>query len=174
MFALDNLLRQAVQDAITVLLPGTALFENVGSKICMWSLERQAIIRWQVYILEQIFISCIKCALLIYTWFPCGLLFHCLCFNPFLHSPPCASELKLQLQSSFEIEDSSPEEHYACPDTPVAVVPDKPMSSLEIQETTPTQENPLAVGPNYPLDLVLNATCPLSEKLRNLRLETVG
>lgn len=68
------------------------------------------------------------------------------------------------------MEDSSPEEHYTCPDTPV----DEPIASAEIQQTTPTQENLLAVGPNYPLDLVLNATCPLSEKLRDLRLETMG
>uniref|UniRef100_UPI0037E78037 mitogen-activated protein kinase kinase kinase 5 n=1 Tax=Semicossyphus pulcher TaxID=241346 RepID=UPI0037E78037 len=100
MFALDNLLRQAVQDAITVLLP----------------------------------------------------------------------ELKIQLQSSFEIEDNTPEEQCVDPDTPVALVPN--------QQVVPADPEPTAyeflpsASPNSPTDLVLNTNCPLSEKLKDLRLET--
>lgn len=102
MFALDNLLRQAVQDALTVLLP----------------------------------------------------------------------ELKLQLQSSFEIEDSTPEEQCADPDTPVVIAPNLMLAPADTQQTTPTQEFQPTVSPNSPTDLALNSSCPLSEKLRDLRLET--
>ncbi|TNN02170.1 hypothetical protein fugu_009657 [Takifugu bimaculatus] len=103
MFALDNLLRQAVQDAITVLLP----------------------------------------------------------------------QLKLQLQSSFEVEDSNPEEQRTSPDTPVVLVPDQLVAPADTQ-MTPTQENVQTGRPNYPIDLDLDSNCPLSETLRNLRLETLG
>ncbi|XP_073340974.1 mitogen-activated protein kinase kinase kinase 5 [Pagrus major] len=104
MFALDNLLRQAVQDALTVLLP----------------------------------------------------------------------ELKLQLQSSFEMEDSSPEEQCNDPDTPVGLICDQQVASEDTQDKTPINEIPFAPSPNYAADLILNPNCPLSEKLRELRLETRG
>ncbi|XP_056300288.1 mitogen-activated protein kinase kinase kinase 5 isoform X2 [Pseudoliparis swirei] len=102
MFALDNLLRQAIQDAITVLLP----------------------------------------------------------------------ELKLQLQSSFETEDSTSEEQYADPDTPVVIVPDQLFEPGDTQQTTSISEILPTASPNSPPELVPNSSCPLSEELIGLRLET--
>lgn len=92
----------------------------------------------------------------------------------FPHSPLYVSELKLQLQSSFEVEDSNPEEQRTSPDTPVVLVPDQLVAPADTQQITPTQENVQTGRPNYPIDLVVDSNCPLSETLRNLRLETLG
>ncbi|XP_053736714.1 mitogen-activated protein kinase kinase kinase 5 [Synchiropus splendidus] len=96
MFALDNLLRQAVQDAITILLP----------------------------------------------------------------------ELKLQLQSSFEVEESNTEES-GNPETPVAPVPDQKFELFASQEN---QNSRPASQPTVAPDL--DNSCPLSETLKDLQLET--
>ncbi|KAM9724383.1 mitogen-activated protein kinase kinase kinase 5 [Menidia menidia] len=98
MFALDNLLRQAVQDALTVLLP----------------------------------------------------------------------ELKLQLQSSFEVEESIPEEQPSDPDTPVVPVPDLLMAPTD-SNMNDTESSSI---PRFPTDIILNDNFPQSKKLRDLRIET--
>lgn len=100
---------------------------------------------------------------------------HFIFFHPFhLLTLLSVSELKLQLQSSFEVEDSSPEEQRTSPDTPVVLVPDQLVAPADTQQMTPIQENVHTGRPHYPTDLVLDSNCPLSETLRNLRLETLG
>ena len=83
------------------------------------------------------------------------------------------SELKIQLQSSFETEDSTSEEHPADPDTPVVIVPDQVWAPPDMQQTTASIYEILpTASPDSPTDLVLNSNCPLSEKLRDMRIET--
>ncbi|XP_046882489.1 mitogen-activated protein kinase kinase kinase 5 isoform X2 [Hypomesus transpacificus] len=95
MFALDNLLRQAVRDAITVLLPA----------------------------------------------------------------------LRLQLQSSFETEDSSSDrEHAGDPELPEVFPPALPGATEAPEDAAASLDSPTA--------LALSSFCPLSQELRNLRLET--
>lgn len=138
MFALDNLLRQAIQDAITVLLPGTA-------SPCTAHAE--------------------------YIGIP---LVYALVVSAASILPPSRplSELKLQLQSSFETEDSTSEEQYADPDTPVVIVPDQLFEPGDTQQTTSISEILPTASPNSPPELVPNSSCPLSEELIGLRLET--
>lgn len=101
----------------------------------------------------------------------CCLFIHRLC--SFLPPHRCLSELKLQLQCSFEIEDGTPEDQCADPDTPVALVPDQLVAPEDAQEeTTPTNEILPTAHPSCPTDPNLNTNCPLSDKLKDLRLET--
>lgn len=204
MFALDNLLRQAVQDAITVLLPGKAgmhlMFSCKGS-IFVWikSLEqkvnkcisvRNTVNQFSVYMFsscipclyQHLYIFCLIVYFLIYK-LPLFIFFHVLVssflFIPCLpllfsshHPPLCVSELKLQLQSSFEIEDSTPEEQSADPDTPVVLVPDQLMEPADTQHIGLMNEIPATACPSSLKDIVFNSNCPLSENLKDLRLET--
>lgn len=83
------------------------------------------------------------------------------------------SELKLQLQSSFEIEDSTPEDRSSVdPDTPVNPLPDLEAEPADTQLTESVEESVATASLDRPADPILNSSCPLSEKLRDLRLET--
>lgn len=71
------------------------------------------------------------------------------------------------------MEDSLPEDQSASPDTPVVVVaPDQLVAPGDAQQMRPVQEN--VRSSNYPTDAFLDTSCPLSETLRSLRLETLG
>lgn len=85
----------------------------------------------------------------------------------------CVPELKIQLQSSFEVDESVPEE-YVDPETPVAPIPDQQGEPANSHQPTTTFENLLPACPGDPLDMVLSTKCPLSEQLRDLRQQTLG
>lgn len=83
----------------------------------------------------------------------------------------CLSELRLHLQSSFESEDNTSEELFADPDTPVALVPDQLVAPAYTQQPDPANDVLPRANPK-PADFNLNTNWPLSENLRDLRLET--
>lgn len=84
--------------------------------------------------------------------------------------PP--TELKLQLQSSFENEDSTPEEQIDDPATPVVLFSDQQGAVADRQESVSVIDVSPVAAAHSPTDLVISVSFPLSEKLRQLRLET--
>lgn len=89
----------------------------------------------------------------------------------FIDFPVYVSALKLQLQSSFEMEDSNPEEQPTGPDTPVIAGPDHLVALADATHKTPIHDN---VQTGSPIDVFRDTNCLLSETLKNLRLETLG
>uniref|UniRef100_A0A8B9JW21 mitogen-activated protein kinase kinase kinase n=1 Tax=Astyanax mexicanus TaxID=7994 RepID=A0A8B9JW21_ASTMX len=129
MFALDNLLRQAVHDAITVLLPGI--------------LQPQSPSRLNVYYLSAFF---------------------CHLHTPLLYF----LELKLQLQSSFEVEEGSPESEKprkGSQDPAVESPKDKHSSQYPEQQRVEAKSPSLSNG-------LLSSCSPLAQEFTQLCLET--
>lgn len=85
---------------------------------------------------------------------------------------PRLLELKLHLQLSFETEDSIPEEQSVDPDTPVALVPDQPMAPVDNRQAETGNENGTAARLGPPDEVLFDRNCTLSEKLKDMRVET--
>lgn len=81
-------------------------------------------------------------------------------------------ELKIQLQSSFEFEDTPLEGQPADPDTPVVLAPDQLGEPADTLRAATKKENLLTVDLSSPTHIILDGNCTLSEKLRDLRIET--
>lgn len=83
--------------------------------------------------------------------------------------PYAASELKIQLQSSFETEDGTLEEPPA--DTDGGRHEEEEVAAAAV-ERRPSESVDKIPAPPRPADAILNSNCPLSDELRDLRLET--
>lgn len=73
---------------------------------------------------------------------------------------------------SFETEDSIPEEQSVNPDTPVVLVPDQPMAPIDNQQAETGNENGTAARLGPPDEVLFNRNSTLSEKLKDMRVET--
>lgn len=74
------------------------------------------------------------------------------------------------------MEDSNPEDASSSPDTPVVGVaaPDQLVAPADALSIAPIQDNVQTGISSYPIDVFFDTNCPLSQALRNLRLETLG
>lgn len=85
--------------------------------------------------------------------------------------PYAASELKIQLQSSFETEDGTLEEPPAGTDGGRHEEEEEEEEAAAV-ERRPSESVDKIPAPPRPADAILNSNCPLSDELRDLRLET--
>lgn len=87
------------------------------------------------------------------------------------HTPQCLSELKLQLQSSFETEESSPEREQR-PSELVKLLPAVFSDDQVVAPANTETIEEVSESPCLPNGLQYNTNCPLSQELRDQRLET--